>query len=160
MKNLMRKSDFAKRCGVSKGRVSQWLKAGQIDGAAIVGEGRGAKLDAALALAQLKLRLSTDERFGWNGLSTNLDWLPADEEEEAEAADLAEAEADRQRHVTLYDAKAAIDNLWVLMDLSVQAALKPHPEAAAAYLEARPRLADAKWRIQGVEPPVYGPRAS
>jgi transcriptional regulator with XRE-family HTH domain len=158
MKNLMRKSDFAKRCGVSKGRVSQWLKAGQIDGPAIVGEGRGAKLDAALALAQLKLRLSTDERFGWNGLSTNLDWLPADEEDaaEAEAADLAEIEADRRRHVTLLAAKTAVDNLWILMDLRVQATLKPHPEAAAAHLAVRPGLADAKWRIQGVEPPVRG----
>jgi transcriptional regulator with XRE-family HTH domain len=160
MKTLMRKSDFAKRCGVSKGRVSQWLKAGQIDGAAIVGTGRGAPLDAALALAQLKLRLSVDERFGLNGLGTNLDWLPADEEEdadaEAEAADLAEIEADRRRHVTLLAAKTAVDNLWILMDLRVQAALKPHAEAAAAYLAVRPGLADAKWRIQGVEPPVSG----
>ena len=155
MKNLMRKSDFARRCNVSKGRVSQWLKAGQIDSKAIVGTGRNAKLDAATALSQLKLRLATDERYGLNGLSTNLDWLPVEdiEDDDNDDGSMAEAEADRQRHVTLYDYKAAIDDLWVMMDLRVQSTLKPFPEAAAAYLEARPRLADAKWRLQGVEPP-------
>jgi hypothetical protein len=148
---IMMKSDFARRCNVSRGRVSQWLAAGQIDGAAIVGTGRNAKLDAATALSQLKLRLATDERYGLNGLSTNLDWLPVEDNDDDDG--MAEAEADRLRHVTLYDAKAAIDDLWILMDLRLQATLKPFPEAAAAYLAARPRLADAKWRIQGVEPP-------
>jgi hypothetical protein len=150
---LFRKCDFARRCNVSKGRVSQWLKAGQIDSKAIVGTGRGAKLEAATALAQLKLRLSVDERFGLNGLGTNLEWLPADDVEDEDEW-VAEAEADRQRHVTLFDYKAAIDDLWVMMDLRVQSTLKPFPEAAAAYLAARPRLADAKWRIPGVEPPL------
>ena len=73
---LFRKSDFAQKCNVDKSRISQWLTAGQISGAAIVGEGRGAKIDAAVALKQLKERLATTERFGLNGLSTNLDWLP------------------------------------------------------------------------------------
>jgi hypothetical protein len=59
-----------------KSRVSQWITAGLISGAAIVGEGRGAKIDAAMALKQLKERLAVDERCGENGLSTNLDWLP------------------------------------------------------------------------------------
>jgi hypothetical protein len=58
---------------VSNGRVSQWLTAGQIDGAAIVGTGQRALLDADLALAQLNLRLNTEQRYGVNGLSTNLD---------------------------------------------------------------------------------------
>ena len=149
---LFRKCDFARRCNVSKGRVSQWLAARQIDGAAIVGTGRNAKLDAAVALKQLKLRLATDERYGLNGLGTNLDWLP-DEDIEYDDDGMAEAEADRQRHVTLFDAKAAIDDLWMLMDLRVQEVLRPFPDAADAYAELRPRLADVKWRIQGVEPP-------
>ena len=149
---LFRKCDFARRCNVSKGRVSQWLAARQIDGAAIVGTGRNAKLDAAVALKQLKLRLATDERYGLNGLGTNLDWLP-DEDIEYDDDGMAEAEADRQRHVTLFDAKAAIDDLWMLMDLRVQEVLRPFPDAADAYAELRPRLADAKWRMQGVEPP-------
>jgi transcriptional regulator with XRE-family HTH domain len=151
---IMKKSEFAKRCNVDKSRVSQWLKAKQIDGAAVVGTGRGARLDAALALKQLKLRLATDERFGLNGLNTNLDWLPDAEADEDDDDSLAELEADRRRHVTLLAAKEAIDSFWVFMDLNVQAALKPHPEAAAAYQALRPRLADAKWRVQGVEPPV------
>jgi hypothetical protein len=149
---LFRKCDFARRCNVSKGRVSQWLAARQIDGAAIVGTGRNAKLDAAVALKQLKLRLATDERYGLNGLGTDLDWLP-DEDIEYDDDGMAEAEADRQRHVTLFDAKAAIDDLWVLMDLRVQEVLRPFLDAADAYAELRPGLADAKWRMQGVEPP-------
>jgi hypothetical protein len=73
---LIRESDFAQKCNVNKSRVSQWITAGQISGDAIVGDGRGAQLDAAVALKQLRERLATDERFGLNGLSTNLDWLP------------------------------------------------------------------------------------
>jgi hypothetical protein len=142
---ILKKSDFARACNVDKSRVSQWLKAKQIDGEAIVGEGRFAKIDAAVALKQLKARLSTDERCGLNGLNTNLDWLPDVDEEEAEL------EADRRKYVTLLAAKAAIDDLWVYMDLNVQATLKPFADASAAYAELRPRLADVKWQIQGVK---------
>jgi hypothetical protein len=70
---LVRKSEFARLCNVSNGRVSQWITAGYISGAAIVGEGRTAMIDVDVAMAQLKERLSVDERFGLNGLSTNLD---------------------------------------------------------------------------------------
>jgi hypothetical protein len=156
-RRLLRKSDFARACNVDKSRVSQWLKAGQIGPEALVGTGRSAELDAAVALAQLKLRLSTDERYGLNGLSTRLDWLPADGDEDDGAAEL---EADRRRYVTLLDAKSAIDGLWICMDHNVQEALRPYPEAAAAYQALRPRLAAVKWRAQGVEPPVYGSRPS
>jgi hypothetical protein len=153
----MRKSEFARRCNVHKSRVSQWLKAGQIDGDATVGEGRGALLDAAAALAQLKLRLSVNERYGLNGLSTRLDWLPDPDEDAgddlAEVEAGAELEADRRRYVTLLNAKSAIDDLWIYTDHHVQEALRPYPEAAAAYQALRPRLADAKWRAQGVKPP-------
>jgi hypothetical protein len=76
---LVRKSEFAKLCNVSNGRVSQWLTAGHIDGAAIVGTGQRAMLDADLALAQLNLRLDTDQRYGVNGLSTTLDAPASDE---------------------------------------------------------------------------------
>jgi hypothetical protein len=135
--NLMRKSDFARSCNVSKGRVSQWLKAGQIDSKAIVGTGRGAKLDAAEALRQLKLRLATDERYGLNGLSTNLDWLPAEEDEDD---DLAEVERHRGIMVDLADVEAMVDLTWVRTDITVQKALEPFPEALAAYRAVRPRL--------------------
>jgi hypothetical protein len=135
--NLMRKSDFARRCNVSKGRVSQWLKAGQIDSKAIVGTGRGAKLDAAEALRQLKLRLATDERFGLNGLGTTLDWLP---DAEAEEDGLADVERNRGVMVDLADVEKMVDETWVMSDFTVQGALEPFPEALAAYRAVRPRL--------------------
>jgi len=71
--SVVRKSDFAKMRNVSQGRVSQWIKAGQISGAAIIGEGRSAMIDSKLALVQLQERLSINERFGLNGLNTKLD---------------------------------------------------------------------------------------
>ncbi len=71
--SLVRKSEFAEMRGVSPGRLSQWIAAGQIDGSAIVGEGQRALIDSDLACAQLRERLAVNERFGLNGLSTNLD---------------------------------------------------------------------------------------
>ena len=59
-------------CNVSKGRVTQWITQRLIDGAAIVGDGKRALIDVDLACAQLQERLATDERYGLNGLSTNI----------------------------------------------------------------------------------------
>ena len=70
---LVRKSEFAKLCNVSNGRISQWITAGHISGDAIVGEGQRAMLDVDLAREQLKERLDTDQRYGINGLDTNLE---------------------------------------------------------------------------------------
>jgi hypothetical protein len=39
--------------------------------------------------------------------------------------------ADQKKYVTLNAAKDALDQLWVLMDLTVQSALAPFPEAGA-----------------------------
>ena len=75
--SAIRKSEFAKLCDVSAPCVSQWISGGKIDGKAIVGEGRGALIDVDLARAQLKERLSTNERCGLNGLNTKLDDVPA-----------------------------------------------------------------------------------
>ena len=69
---VVRKSEFAEMCNVSKRRVTQWLREGKIDGAAIVGIGQRALIDVDLACAQLQERLATDKRFGLNGLSTNI----------------------------------------------------------------------------------------
>ena len=66
--SLVRKSEFAEMRGVSPGRVSQWIAAGQIDGAAIVGSGQRGLINVDLACAQLQERLATDERYGLNGL--------------------------------------------------------------------------------------------
>jgi hypothetical protein len=69
---IMMKSEFAKRCNLSKGRISQYIRAGQLTAPALVGEGRDQKVDLELGRAQLKLRLDTDQRF-LNGLNTRLD---------------------------------------------------------------------------------------
>jgi hypothetical protein len=107
-----------------------------------VGEGRFAKIDAAVALKQLKERLATNERFGLNGLNTNLDWLPA----EVASDDDGPAEVERHRGVMvdLAEVESEIDLIWVATDFTVQGALKPHPEALAAYMAARPELAAIK----------------
>jgi hypothetical protein len=66
------KSQFARLSNVGKSRVTSWLTEGKIDGAAIVGEGRFARIDVDLARVQLKARLSTNESHGLNGLWTDL----------------------------------------------------------------------------------------
>ena len=73
---VVRKSEFAAMCNVSQGRVSQWLTEGKIDGAAIIGTGRSAKIDVDLAMAQVKSRRAVDESCGLNGLGTKLDGAP------------------------------------------------------------------------------------
>jgi hypothetical protein len=57
------KKRFAEIAGVSAARVSQWLASGQINGAALVGEGRHARIRTQVALAQLRLRLDADQRI-------------------------------------------------------------------------------------------------
>lgn len=66
------KGEFAAILGVSPGRVSQYIAAGQIFGEAIIGEGRYARIDVELAKAQLREVLDIGQRFG-NGLDTRLD---------------------------------------------------------------------------------------
>ncbi|SMD18180.1 hypothetical protein [Rhizobium sp. RU36D] len=69
---LVSKGEFAAAINVSPGRVSQFIKAGQISAAAIVGHGQRAKIDLELAKADLRLCLDVSQRFG-NGLDTRLD---------------------------------------------------------------------------------------
>src|SRR5271165_232817 len=70
---LIKKSAFAELRGVTPGRVTQWITKGKISGPAIVGEGPSAKIDVAIATAQLRERLDVNGRFGLKGLKTNLD---------------------------------------------------------------------------------------
>ena len=73
---VVKKSAFAALRGVSPARVTQWIAAGKISGAAIVGDGRSAMIDVDLATAQLRERLDVGGRFGLKGLSTRLDGAP------------------------------------------------------------------------------------
>jgi hypothetical protein len=61
------KSEFARRRRVSPGRVTQWITAGKLDGAAL----RDGGVVESVAVEQLRLRLNVNQRFG-NGLLTNL----------------------------------------------------------------------------------------
>jgi hypothetical protein len=70
------KSEFARRTNVSPGRVTQWIDAGKIGKDALVGEGRAARINVRVALAQLNRSLDIDQRGG-NGLLTNLAIPPA-----------------------------------------------------------------------------------
>ena len=74
--SLMRKSAFAAQCGVHRSRVSHWIRDKKLDGAAIVGVGRSAMIDAVEAGRQLRLRLDSDQMCGLNGLNTNLSGKP------------------------------------------------------------------------------------
>ncbi len=66
---LVSKSAFAAIINVSPGRVSQFIAAGQISSAAIVGSGQRAKIDVDRAKADLRLTLDVAQRLG-NGIDT------------------------------------------------------------------------------------------
>jgi hypothetical protein len=51
------KAEFAKLAGVSPGRVSQYLRDGVIGRAALVGDGRNARIKADLAMAMVRGRM-------------------------------------------------------------------------------------------------------
>ena len=68
---VVSKGDFAKLCGVSPGRVTQWIDEGKISGAALVGEGRSAKIRVSVAQRQVNLRRDVGQALG-NGLGTKL----------------------------------------------------------------------------------------
>jgi len=75
---LVSKGEFAALINVSPGRVSQFIAAGQISAAAIVGSGQRAKIDADRARADLRMTLDVSQRLG-NGIETRLDAEPSRE---------------------------------------------------------------------------------
>lgn len=82
---ILSKGEAARELNVSPGRVSQYIAEGKIYGAAIVGEGRSAKINVDLARQQLRSSLDIGQRFG-NGIATDL----SDREVEVVADDPAE----------------------------------------------------------------------
>lgn len=72
MSETLTKGQFATLTGVTPGRVSQWIAEGKLTGSALVGEGRSARINVAVASDQLRLKLDTNQRFGLNGLGTAL----------------------------------------------------------------------------------------
>lgn len=64
---VVTKTQFAALVGVSRARVAQWISGGKIFGAALVGEGRHARVRVSVACDQLKRNLDLDQRLGANG---------------------------------------------------------------------------------------------
>lgn len=62
MGELVTKTELARRLGVTPARISQLLAAGQISDNAIVGTGRHALIDEAIARSQLDERLDRVQR--------------------------------------------------------------------------------------------------
>jgi hypothetical protein len=65
--DIISKASFAARLGVSRARISQLISAKQIYGAALVGEGRTARIRVVTALEQLKRSLDIAQHLGGNG---------------------------------------------------------------------------------------------
>ena len=63
MDNVLSKRIFAELIGVTPARLSQYLAEGRISGEAIVGVGRHARINVAVAKAQLKARLDITQRI-------------------------------------------------------------------------------------------------
>ncbi|WP_281932421.1 hypothetical protein [Roseibium album] len=68
---VVTKGEFAKYINVTPGRVSQYIAEGKIYGDALVGTGRGARINRPIAQEQLRLVLHIGQMIG-NGLETNL----------------------------------------------------------------------------------------
>ena len=63
MDHVLSKQSFAELIGVTPARLSQYLAEGRISGEAIVGVGRHARINVAVAQAQLKTRLDITQRI-------------------------------------------------------------------------------------------------
>jgi hypothetical protein len=72
MEGSVSKGDFAAIIGVSPGRISQYIAAGKISAASLVGQGRNARIDVERAKADLRNSLDISQRLG-NGIDTRLD---------------------------------------------------------------------------------------
>ncbi len=146
MRSAVTKAEFDALIGVTTGRVSQMLAARQIDGDAIVGEGRSARINVEAARRQLDARLDLGQRLGANGRvllgrgtsdptdaaikRERLRQLTLANERAAEEAKLREG-----RYILADDAKQEIGRVAGRLVASVEGAL---PELAAAIAAGSP----------------------
>lgn len=75
MNDVISKSAFAKRCSVDPSAVTYWIKNGILTGEALVGEGRMAKINGAVAQAQLRKNRDVGQALG-NGIATRIEDTP------------------------------------------------------------------------------------
>jgi hypothetical protein len=173
--HVLSKSEFAASVGVSPSRLSHWLRDGKIDGAAVVGSGYSARINADLARRQLDARLDLSQRLGANGKALFADTGAASASPPSSALDTGIKSA-RLRQLELSNERAAVE---------AAAGSGRYVEAEAAKLEmgriagrmvaafdgvARPgrrrrrpvdpvparRAAPAAWRVAGLSQPPGG----
>lgn len=72
---IVSKGEYARLKGVTPGAVSHWIRAGRIDGPALQGFGRSAKIVVAIADRQLRERLDPGQQLG-NGKATHTPTAP------------------------------------------------------------------------------------
>ena len=140
-RQLMRKGAFTKMMNVTPGRVSQYITARQIECAAIVGTGRAAMLDPAVAIKQLQLRLDDTQMATMNGLNTKLDHVfvpPADDDDEVERP--------RGTLVDLVDVESLIDLTWVRTDVRSRRRSSRFPRRSPPTWPFGPSWPRSKWR--------------
>lgn len=76
---IISKGEFARLIGVSPARVSQYIAAGTIDQAALVGQGRSARVRTQIAAHQVASRLHVGQRLSNNGLMNRASLVAAGE---------------------------------------------------------------------------------
>lgn len=69
--DVLSKGEFAAHIKVTPGRISQYISAGIIGPDALVGEGRGARINVSKAIEQIRKRRHVGQALG-NGLLTHL----------------------------------------------------------------------------------------
>ena len=146
--HLLRKTAFAGLCGVTHGRVAQWIAEGKISGEALVNRGRIEMIDANLAREQLKERLDVRNRFSLAGLSTRLDdYASADRQErlplEGGGSVESQIKAEKLRHAQLMTSRLEEED---------RARRGVYVEAAAAKAEMARIAADLLRTFEGALP--------
>ena len=127
MTEVLSKSEFATRRGVSPAAVSQWISSGRLSGTALIGVGRTARIDVAEAERQLAMTLDPGQQMARGGRPVASALPPAGAADlpasnavaryqEARAVS-AEIEAERQRRRQeeergLYMQTAAARDAW------------------------------------------------
>jgi len=143
MDEIATKKQFAAIAGVSPGCVSQWLAAGKIGKDALVGVGHRARINVAVAMAQLKLRLDPVQHLGANGRAQ----VDGADDEVSDTVEQS-IKAERLRQLALSnqraeDEAAARAGRYTLADEARQAAGRAVARAMTIFESAMPEFATA-----------------
>jgi hypothetical protein len=144
MDEIATKKQFAAIVGVTPGCVSHWLAAGKIGPDALVGVGHRARINVAVATAQLKLRLDPVQHLGAAGRA-RLDGngggdVPDPVEQSIKAERLRQLALSNQR---AEDEAAARAGRYTLADEARQAAGRAVARAMTIFESAMPEFATA-----------------